>query len=161
MIRKLILFVILLDFSSGLIPAQSYMKTSDLFRRSDVNSFQGHLKLIQDPAVDTLINRHILAKINAYNNIGYKGMEGFRIQIYSNSNRNAREESGRVNAVFLSKFPEIRSYPLFAKPGYYKIRVGDFRTKTEATRLFLMISKDFPEAYIVPDIIKFPDQNTK
>jgi hypothetical protein len=161
MIRKLLLFIILPVFSTGLIPAQSFMKTSDLLRRSDLNSIQGHLKLIQDPAIDTLINRYILAKIYAYNNIGYKGMEGFRIQIYSSSNRNAREESGKVNAVFLSKFPDIRSYPLFARPGYYKIRVGDFRTKTEATRLFLMISKDFPEAYIVPDIINFPDQNTK
>ena len=88
-------------------------------------------------------------------------MEGYRIQIYSSSNRNAREESGKARAEFMSKFPDIVSYPLFAEPGYYKIRVGDFRTKTEATRLFLMISKVFPDAYIVPDIINFPDQNTK
>jgi hypothetical protein len=56
---------------------------------------------------------------------------------------------------------EIVSYPLFAEPAYYKIRVGDFRTKTEATKFFLLISKVFPDAYIVPDIINFPDQNNK
>ena len=88
-------------------------------------------------------------------------MQGFRIQIYSSSNRNAREESSREKAVFLNKFPNIEAYALFAEPGYYKIRVGDFRTRTEATRLFLMISKDFPDAYIVPDYINFPDLKIK
>lgn len=88
-------------------------------------------------------------------------MEGFRIQIYNSSNRNAREESSKVRADFISKFPDIISYPLFAEPGYYKIRVGDFRTKTEATILYLQISKVFPDSYIVPDIINFPDLNIK
>ena len=53
------------------------------------------------------------------------------------------------------------SYQIFADPGYFKIRVGDFRTRTEATKLFLIISREFPDAYIVPDIINFPDLNTK
>jgi hypothetical protein len=88
-------------------------------------------------------------------------MEGYRIQIYSSSNRNAREESARIKAEFMSKFPDIVSDQLFAEPGYWKIRVGNFRTKTEATRLFLMISKVFPDAYIVPDIINLPELNNR
>ena len=36
----------------------------------------------------------------------------------------------------ISKFPDIVSYPLYAEPGYFKIRAGDFRTKTEATKYF-------------------------
>jgi hypothetical protein len=134
---------------------------SELFKRSDSISHSGQLKIIQDPELDTMINRYILGFKNLEDKNGYSGMEGYRIQIYSSSNRNAREESGKARAEFMSKFPDIVSYPLFAEPGYYKIRVGDFRTKTEATRLFLMISKVFPDAYIVPDIINFPDQNTK
>jgi hypothetical protein len=46
-------------------------------------------------------------------------------------------------------------------PRYWKIKVGDFRTQTEATKQYLLINKAFPEAYIVPDFINFPDQNTK
>ncbi len=95
---------------------------------------------------------------NQYDKLGYLGMDGYRIQIYSSSNRNAREESAKVRADFMSKFPEIVSYPLYADPGYFKVRVGDFRSKTEATKLFLMISREFPDSYIVPDIINFPDQ---
>jgi len=88
-------------------------------------------------------------------------MEGFRIQIYSSSNRNAREESNKVMAEFISKFPDIKPSLLYAEPGYFKIRAGDFRTKTEATKLYLIVSKEFPDAYLVPDFINFPDLNTK
>lgn len=88
-------------------------------------------------------------------------MEGFRIQIYMSSNRNAREESNKARAEFINKFPDIKSYIIYAEPGYFKTRVGDFRTRTEATKLFLKISKVFPDAYIVPDFIYFPDLNTK
>jgi len=144
-----------------IVRAQFFVRSSDLFARSDGNSNAGRLNVIQDPALDTLISRYILGYRNLEEKNGYAGMDGFRIQIYYSSNRNARDESGKARAEFMIKFPDIVSYPLFAEPGYYKIRVGDFRTRTEATRLFLLISKVFPDAYIVPDIINFPDLNTK
>jgi len=161
MIRKFFLISVILCFSTMIVRSQSFVRSSDLFTRTDGNSKAGQLNIIQDPALDTLISRYILGYKNLEEKNGYSGMEGFRIQIYSSSNRNAREESGKARAEFMSKFPDIVSYPLFAEPGYYKIRVGDFRTKTEATRLFLLISKVFPDAYIVPDIINFPDLNIK
>jgi hypothetical protein len=161
MIRKILLIFVSLGFASGIGLTQSPVKTSDLFRRSDNNSYSGQLNIIQDSAIDTLLIRYILMNYNVYKNHGYYGMEGFRIQIYSSSNRNAREESNKARAEFISKFPDIVSYPLYAEPGYFKIRAGDFRTKTEATRLFLIVSKEFPDAYLVPDIINFPDLNLK
>lgn len=85
-------------------------------------------------------------------------MDGFRIQIYSSSNKNAREESAKARAEFMSKFPDIVSYASFERPGYYKIRAGDYRTRVEGTKYLLMIRKVFPDAYLVPDIINFPDQ---
>jgi hypothetical protein len=165
MIRKLVLMVVILGFST-LARSQSVVSSTELFKRTDTNAGTGQLNIIQDPAIDTLISRYILANKNMEERIGYSGMEGFRIQIYSSSSRNAKEESSKVNAEFLSKFPEseypdLKSYAQFAQPAYYKIRVGDFRTKTEATRLFLLISKVFPNAYLVPDIINFPEQNKK
>jgi hypothetical protein len=160
MTRELILFIIL-SFSTVFSQAQFFVKTSDLFRGSDNNSHSGQLNIIQDPAIDTLISRYILVNKNVNKDKGYYGMEGFRIQIYASSNRNAREESNKVFFDFIDKFPDIKAYSLFAQPGYYKIRAGDFRTKTEATKIFLIVSKEFPDAYLVPDIINFPDRNTK
>jgi hypothetical protein len=167
MIRKLFLLLVTLGFSAGICRTQPIIKSSDLFKRSDGNQQAGKVKIIEDPALDTLVSRYILANKNQIEkNGGYAGMEGFRIQIYSSSTRNAKEESSKANQEFLTKFPEreypnLKSYRQFAPPVYYKIRVGDFRTKTEATRLFLLISKEFPNSYLVPDIINFPDLNTK
>lgn len=161
MIRKLFLFLIILGFLTGFGQAQSIVKTSDLFRRSDNNSRAGQLNIIQNPEIDTLISRYILVNKNLKEKNGYYGMEGCRIQIYSSSNRNAKVESRNARAEFFNRFPDITSYELFEGPAWYKIRVGDFRTKTEATRLFLIISKEFPDAYLVPDFINFPDLNTK
>lgn len=161
MIRKHFLILIIIGFSTLSVKAQDFVRTSDLFRRDDNNSRSGQLNIIQDPAIDTLISRYILINKNISKDYGYYGMQGFRIQIYSSSNRNAREESNKARVEFISKFPEIISYPLFADPGYFKVRAGDFRTKTEATKIFLIVSKEFPDAYLVPDIINFPDLNTK
>jgi len=162
MIRKLFLFLLLLDCSCLLVRSQDIVRTADLFKKADDSSKSGQLNIIQDPAIDTLISRYILGYTNLKEKNGYEGMDGFRIQIYSSSNRNAKEESAKVIAEFMNKFPEFKNtYPIFALPAYYKVRVGDFRTKTEATKSFLQISKVFPNAYIVPDIINFPDQNTK
>jgi hypothetical protein len=162
MIKKCILFLVILGFSMELTMAQSFVKTSDLFTKGTNNSSVGQLIIIQDPALDTLISRYILANKNlSEKNDGNPGMPGFRIQIFNSSIRNAREESAKVKAKFITKFPDITSYILFENPGYFKVRVGDFRSKTEATRLFLLISKDFPDAYLVPDFINFPYPNTK
>lgn len=161
MIRNLYLLLIIFEFSSGSALAQSFIKTSDIFPMPANNRNAGELNLVQDLAIDTLVSRYILANVNMYKENGYYGMDGYRIQIYSSSNRNAREESNKARAEFMSKFPDIVSYPLYAEPGYFKVRVGDFRTKTEATKLFLLISREFPDAYLVPDLINFPDLNTK
>lgn len=161
MIRKFFLLLFILGFSTGIGVTQSIIKTSDLFRRSDNNSRAGKLNIIQDLAIDTLISRYILINKNVYKDNDHYGMEGFRIQIYSSSNRNAKLESAKVRQEFMNRFPDVVSYLLFAEPAWYKIRVGNFRTKTEAIKLFLIISKEFPDAYLVPDIINFPDLNKK
>jgi hypothetical protein len=162
MIRNLIFLSILLLTSTRITVAQAFIKTSDLFNKTEGSNQSGQLIISQDPSIDTLISRYILANENIYkDNNGQYGMDGFRIQIFSSSNRNAREESNKARAAFMSKFPDLTSYQLYAEPGYFKVRVGDFRTKTEATKLFLLVSKEFPDAYLVPDIINFPDLNKK
>lgn len=140
--------------------SQSFTTTSDLFMKPE-GAHAGKLVIHQDPAIDTMINRYIMANYNLYVEKGYYGMNGFRIQIYSSSNRNAREEANRVRAEFISKFPGINSIIVYSEPGYFKTRVGDFRTRTEAAKLFQVISRSFPDAYLVPDFIPFPDLNTK
>ena len=158
MIKKIFLLFILVVFAKS-ATAQPFIKTGELFKKNDEKS--GHLEIVQDAAIDTLLSRYILMSRKVYEEKGYYGMNGYRIQIYSSSNRNAREESSKTRAEFISKFPDIISYQMYSEPGYFKIRAGDFRTKTEATRLFLAVSRVFPNSYIVPDVINFPELNKK
>ncbi|HLN21212.1 MAG TPA: SPOR domain-containing protein [Bacteroidales bacterium] len=157
MLKRILFVIFLTSVLCARAGAQSYVKTTDLFKRADKES--GELNIIQHPAIDTLLSRYILMSMRVYEENGYYGMNGYRIQIYSSSNRNAREESRKADAEFVNRFPDVTSRVLYSEPGYFKVRVGDFRTKAEATRLFLEISRVFPDAYIVPDIIRFPELN--
>lgn len=161
MMRKLIFILVILGFSSLIVRSQSYYTTSDLFKSTDANSRSGRLTIYQDPALDTLIGRYIMENKNLEERNGFTGVEGFRIQIYNSSDRNAKIESAKVRQEFMNQFPDVVSYLLFAEPAWYKVRVGNFRSRTEATRLFLIISKKFPNADLVPDIINLPDLNIK
>jgi hypothetical protein len=155
MIKKFIPATLILYTTFTICNAQEAGFTARLMQRQDINFHSGSLTVIQDPGIDTLIYRYIL-----YNErLG--GMEGYRIQIYNSSDKNAREESGKKRMEFVSKFPDIVSYATFDRPGYYKIRAGDYRTRIEGTKYLLMVRKVFPDAYLVPDIINFPDLNKK
>jgi SPOR domain len=160
MIRRSFLIIIILGFSTLIVCSQTIISSSDLFKKKTDDPKAGQLNIIQDPALDTLMSRYIIANEIQEQKNG-SGIEGFRIQIYNSSNRNAREESAKVRADFMNQFPDINSYLIFAEPGYYKVRVGNFRSRTEATRLYLIISKKFPNADLVPDIISLPDLNNK
>ena len=158
---KHLLAILFLLGVADVLSAQSFVKTSDLFQKDDANNDMGHFEIRQSLVLDSIISRHILANQNLSKVNGHYGMEGYRIQIYNSNNRNAREESNRVLATFIGRFPDIVYYQQYAEPGYFRVRVGDFRTKTEAVKLFQQISRQFPDAYYVPDIISFPDLNKK
>jgi len=161
MIRKTIIFTLILGFSTISGFSQYFVKTSDLLSRSDESTRKGELKIIQNPSIDTLISRHILYNKNLAAVNGHYGIEGYRIQVFGSASRSAREESNKIKAEFMNRFPDQVSYQLFAEPGNWMVRVGDFRTKTEAKKLFVQVSRVFPDAYIVPDFINFPDLNKK
>ena len=151
--RPLILFIFLV-VSFNLCQAQNIQSTAELLHRQDSNYQMGELNIYQEPGIDSLISRYILY------NLRLNGMDGFRIQIYNSSDKNAREESGKARAEFMTAFPDIIAYPpTFEKPSYYKIRVGDYRTRIEGTKYLLMVRKVFPDAILVPDVINFPDLN--
>ena len=151
--KKVFFLLILTIVSFDICLAQNRNSTAEIMSRRNAGLNTGELKIYQDPGIDSLIGRYIL-----YNN-RLNGLEGFRIQIYNSSNKNARDESGKVRAEFISRFPDIDSYASFDKPSYYKIRAGNYRSRIEGTRYLLMIRKVFPDAILVPAIINFPDKN--
>jgi len=82
------------------------------------------------------------------------GVPGYRIRIYSESGVGAKEEQQRVRAKFLSHYPTIDAYYRYDEP-YFKVYVGDCRTRSEAQKLYDDVRKNFPNPIIVEDYINF------
>lgn len=80
------------------------------------------------------------------------GIPGYRIRIYSESGLGAKEEQQRIRAKFISYHPGIDAYHSYDEP-YFKVYVGDCRTKSEALKLYDLIKKRFPNLIIVPGYI--------
>jgi hypothetical protein len=159
--KKLVSLIFFVSFLTGFVHGQSITRTTDLFPTPENNSHSGNLNIVQDNAIDTLLSRYILGNKKTGDRYGYIGMNGYRIQIYYSSDRNAREESSKVRARFVDKFPDIPSYALYQAPAWFVIRVGDFRSKIELYKSLVAVNKEFPNAYWVPDYINFPDLNIK
>lgn len=80
------------------------------------------------------------------------GIPGWRIRIYSKSGLGAKEEQQRIKARFLTLYPDVDAYVRYDEP-YFKVYVGDCRTKSEALKLFDRIKRDFPNPIIREDFI--------
>lgn len=154
MVRKTIFLAVILVLSTDFCRAQAFIRTADLLSRQ---GSRGELVIDQNPAIDSLVSRYILSNRKYRTSDGKQGMQGFRIQIYYNSVRSAREESNKVMLQFLNKFGGMKAYLQYHDPGWYMVRIGDYRTRTEAYKDFMNIRKEFPDAYIVPAVINFPD----
>lgn len=91
----------------------------------------------------------------------YRTMSGYRVRIFFDNRRTARSESERTLREFTSRFHDVPAYRSYTNP-YFKVTVGDFRTKSEAMQLLRRIRDEFPSAFIVRENISYPvvDRNS-
>lgn len=85
-------------------------------------------------------------------------INGYRIRIFFDNKQNARAESEAALRKFTAKYHDMNAYRSYANP-YFKVTVGDFRTKTEAMQVMKRVVADFPAAFIVKENINFPIVN--
>ncbi|MCU0461563.1 MAG: hypothetical protein MUF36_06050 [Bacteroidales bacterium] len=154
MSRKIFFLLLVTGLTTAFCNAQAFIRTADLFSRP---GSPGTLVIDQSSGVDTLISRYIAKQKDNKTSDGRQGMNGWRIQIYYSSVRTAREESNKVMLNFLNKFGDMKAYVQYTDPGWYMVRVGNYRTTTEGYKDLMMIKKEFPDAYFVLDKIFFPD----
>jgi predicted phosphohydrolase len=86
------------------------------------------------------------AKINSYTD----EVPGYRIQITSNKDKNFifKEKTKLYQA-----FPKMDIYVVYEQP-YYKLRVGDYVTRLEATKGLMDMVEEYQYAFIVNDMIE-------
>ncbi len=116
-----------------------------------INSFAQKAKLTvnNDAYLDTAIQKNI--DKNKIANI----IDGYRIQLFSGSERN---NANALKTKFLKLYPETPAYLIYQQP-YFKLRVGDYRTKIEAQNIFYKLQDDFGQVIIIPDKINLPKLN--
>jgi len=103
-----------------------------------------------DTRVEKLVDLHI-----TYNE-EFPIMDGYRIQLNMSSGNAALDNLNEIKTEFEEKYPEIKSYIIFREP-YYRLRIGDFRTRLEAVAFLNRIKRDYPHAWVIKDKIEFPE----
>ena len=143
-----LLIIVCFSFSFNLVLAQG----SQTAAQGDV------LKTLQEGGSDDRVSLEVDSLlVSNYNkliakNMKSSGIPGYRIRIYSESGIGAKQEQQQMRARFLSDFPGIDAYYKYDEP-YFKVYVGDCRTKSEVLKLYDEIKKKFPNPIIVPDYI--------
>jgi hypothetical protein len=79
--------------------------------------------------------------------------DGYRIQImYTDIRADAYKNKGQM----YKDFPDLKSYVEYEEP-YYKLRVGDFKTRLEATYFLQQVTTLYSGAFIVKDKIRIKE----
>ena len=107
------------------------------------------VKIIQEKKLDELLIKYM------EQNRKLEGIPSYWIRIYSGSSHEARQEAYDAKARFLKKYEGIRNEVRYDDPNF-KVYIGGYRTKSEALKLLQRMRRDFPTAFIVYDIIDFP-----
>lgn len=91
-----------------------------------------------------------LVRYNAQSNANQTTLDGFRIQIYSGSGVTSKNDAAETQARFMKAYPEEKAYIIYNAP-FWRVRVGDYRTRSEALGLLNKLSGSFSGSYIVRD----------
>ena len=97
--------------------------------------------------------------MNAFREQVYKNrhrrINGYRIRIYSGNSQDARRRSEEIAAGFSAAHPGVPVYKSYSNP-FFKVTVGDFRTRDEALRFAKSIAGRYQSAFLVREPINYP-----
>ena len=145
--KQIFLLAIIIFFAKA-ITAQVFYSNNTGSGSSDPEIIR-NLQIQQDPLLTEMLEWHIS------NNKKDKQIEGFRVEIFFSSDADAKEKALKKKVEFLKLYPENTVHIKYVAPNF-RVRVGDFRTKNEALKLFKEIKNTYPLSFIVTDNIDFP-----
>jgi len=114
-----------------------------------LNLSENPVTFVEDSRVKSLVNR-----CTEYNKSA--PINGFRINIYFQSGNNSRSRAYTTQIAFSERFPNIKSYVSFEEP-YFRVNVGNFRTRLEAFATLEKLTSTYPQAYVVRDVLEVKD----
>jgi len=121
----------------------------DIFTSLNTPNSNGHtVKLHQSDLIKRLVDRYTVRNTT-------KKMMGFRVRIFFDNSQHARYRAFETEASFKELYPDVSTY-LSYQDLYFKVTVGNFRTRTDAMRFLNNVQKNYPGAYIVKENINLP-----
>ena len=115
---------------------------------SKANGDKADVEVYQSDSVAVNLRRHIEANPS-------KAINGYRVRIFFDNKQTARQESEQTLKRFEAIYHDVVAYRTYTNP-YFKVTVGDFRTKSEAMALLARIRRNFPSAFVVKENIEYP-----
>lgn len=106
------------------------------------------VKVHQSQGISTAMSVH-------FRNNSSRAVTGYRVRIFFDNRQTARAASEAALNRFMEVYRDIAAYRSYVNP-YFKVTVGDFRTKSEAMQLLDRIKAEFPSAFIVKENINYP-----
>ena len=155
-------FILFLFFIAGTCFFEMRAQTKQVFTIiDDLETFvpgNGIIQISSDPKITELIGSYSSEVSSTKKD--YVKSKGYRIQVFmSNNSKTAKKEISDKGSLIKGIFPEIAIYNGYSAPNW-KLLVGDFRTKEEATVFKQKLLKSIPalgkEMYIVPDRVNIP-----
>jgi hypothetical protein len=115
----------------------------------ELNNSTGSVTVNHPSQIDSLLVSQTISNAE-------KKINGYRIRLFFDNKQTARTESEQIEEDFKLRFPTIPIYRTYTNP-FFKIVIGDYRTRSEATKALKTIVQVYPKAIIVKENISFPE----
>lgn len=106
------------------------------------------VRVHQSQGISTAMNTHFRTNSS-------RAVCGYRVRIFFDNKQTSRYASEAALKRFVEQYNDVAAYRSYVNP-YFKVTVGDFRTKSEAMQLLQKIRGAFPSAFIVKENINYP-----
>ena len=129
--------------------ADSSLVGTTIFQLLEQQKENGRVQLNQPLEMESAYARYVKAN-------GEKKLNGYRIRLFFDNKQSARVASDTLEQGFQLRFPNIPTYRSYTNP-FFKVVVGDYRTKSDAIRVLNRILPFYPQAIVVRETIYFPE----
>ncbi len=146
---KKIVLTLIIGFLPIMVNAQDQrieLAQTGLFPGSYSSNAQVYIN--ENPKLLNIIKNH--KRLNREN----LEISGWRIRVCMESGKNARSKANSIKLKVRNWYPDVEPHLVYHSP-YFKILVGDFRTRIEAESYRKKLIKDYPDCYVVEsEIVK-------
>ena len=97
-----------------------------------------------DPRINTVLKNQHTVQVGYI----YSG-KGYRVHIYCG---NDRLKANEIKIDFIRRYPTTHTYLTYIQP-QFRVKVGDFKTRAEAEKLYDETNSLYGASIIVPDIV--------